>query len=54
MYFVANLHDTRHAPAAARALISQVGQLALTKSGLPSLYSCVLPVVPELGGGGMQ
>jgi hypothetical protein len=37
--YVAILHDTRHAPTSARAMISQTGQLALVESGLPNLCS---------------
>jgi hypothetical protein len=46
-----HLRYAQPAPTVARALTSQVDQLALVASGLPDLYSCATSVVQELGGG---
>jgi hypothetical protein len=47
---VASLHDTRPAPAVARMLTSEAGQLELVEANVPDLGYRATPVVPELGG----
>jgi hypothetical protein len=47
---VANLHDTRPAPAAAGMLISEAGQLELVEANVHNLGYRATLVVPEVGG----